>query len=199
MGQDIRDLLKNDRSPDSAKMPQGHRDDFARLLKERLPENRKKPSFGFLKMAAAIAIVAAIGVFVFYMGQSSGVETSGSQVVETGGEKEIREKQITLSDISPDLGKIENYYLANINLELADLDMTAENEKLMNSYMSRLAELNKDYQSLLKELNTIGPNENTVNALIDNLQMRLQLLYRLKDKLKELKQDKDETFNVQKT
>lgn len=46
----------------------------------------------------------------------------------------------------------------------------------MDSYMERLAELNKEYHRLNEELNELGPNDQTINALIKNLQLRLQLL-----------------------
>ena len=39
---------------------------------------------------------------------------------------------------------------------------------------------------LSKELIESGPTEQTVTALIDNLKFRLELMYRLKDKLNEL-------------
>ena len=53
--------------------------------------------------------------------------------------------------------------------------------------MNRLDVLNNDYLLLNKELNESGPNEANVNALIDNLKLRLELLFKLKNKLKELK------------
>jgi SMC interacting uncharacterized protein involved in chromosome segregation len=52
--------------------------------------------------------------------------------------------------------------------------------------MERLEELNREYKKLNGELNSIGPNDQTITALIKNLQLRLQLLYKLRDKLKEL-------------
>jgi hypothetical protein len=50
----------------------------------------------------------------------------------------------------------------------------------------RLEELNKEYDRLSVELTENGPNELTVSALIDNLKLRLNLLYRLKEQLKDL-------------
>jgi prefoldin subunit 5 len=62
----------------------------------------------------------------------------------------------------------------------------------MDSYMDRLAELNKEYQRLNQELNQMGPNDQTIGALINNLQLRLQLLQKLKTKLNQLKSSKNE-------
>ena len=62
--------------------------------------------------------------------------------------------------------------------------------------MQRLAELDKEYTSLNIELNNVGPSETTVTALIDNLKMRLDLLFKLKNKLKELKTQNNEEFKA---
>ena len=106
-------------------------------------------------------------------------------VVET--EKQSKEDQLkSLGDISPDFKKVEDYYLANINLELSKIKQTPENKELFEGYAIRLAELNQEYKRLSVELTDNGPNELTVSALIDNLKLRLNLLYRLKEQLHDL-------------
>lgn len=58
--------------------------------------------------------------------------------------------------------------------------------------MKQLDTLNSEYINLNDELNEIGPNDQTISALIQNLQLRLQLLQKLKKKLNELKTSKNE-------
>jgi len=87
---------------------------------------------------------------------------------------------------------VESYYTANINLELSRLEISEENEALINSFMEQLEALNTEYKNLNNELNEIGPNDQTISALIQNLQLRLQLLQKLKKKLNELKTSKNE-------
>ena len=111
----------------------------------------------------------------------------------TGPTTTAVKSNISLGDLSPDLKKLEQYYVANINLELAQLQVSKENRDLVDGYMSRLSELNDEYQRLNNELNQMGPNEQTVAALIKNLQLRLQLLQKLKEKLNEIKIKKNET------
>ncbi|MCB0433007.1 MAG: hypothetical protein KDD18_08385, partial [Mangrovimonas sp.] len=82
--------------------------------------------------------------------------------------------------------KVEDYYLATINLELSKVKYTPENKELLDGYLQRLDELTKEYKRLTQELNTSGPNELTINALIDNLKFRLNLLYKLRNQIKEL-------------
>ena len=103
-----------------------------------------------------------------------------------------KDQDYSLGDLSPDLKKIENYYVANINLELSRLEVSNENKALVDDYMRRLSELDKEYKRLNIELNEIGPNDQTINALIKNLQLRLQLLQKLKLKLDQLKSSENE-------
>ncbi|WP_422860455.1 hypothetical protein ACOKFD_06275 [Flagellimonas sp. S174] len=88
--------------------------------------------------------------------------------------------------------KIEDYYVANINLQLSELEFNDDNKALVDGYMERVAELDREYNRLNNELNELGPNDDTISALINNLQLRLQLLQKLKTKLNQLKSSKNE-------
>ena len=88
-----------------------------------------------------------------------------------------------MGDVSPGLKKVEDYYLASINLELSKMTYTPETKELFDGYLIQLNALDKEYQKLSLELTETGPSELTVNALIDNLKLRLNLLYRLREQL----------------
>lgn len=186
MAQDIRKLLKNTTDIGQHKMPEGHGKRFAEKLDEAMPRRRRFP-FGVMKIAASVAVVISIGYISYQAFTPSDTENPIENQVVDVPEEEQTVQGITLGDISPDLKKVEDYYVTNINVELSKLAVNEENKQLFNGYMTRLTELNDEYQTLNKELNDIGPNEQTVNALIGNLQLRLQLLYKLKEKLNELK------------
>ncbi len=88
--------------------------------------------------------------------------------------------------------------MASIQSEISSLDQTPENAELVNGYLQKIAELSKDYKALTDELNSEGLNQATVNALIDNLQQRLNLLYQLKEQLDEFKNlQSNETTSIQ--
>ncbi|WP_417444884.1 hypothetical protein [Joostella sp.] len=194
MAKDIKELLNNDSEEQIQRLPKGHRERFADLLEKELPKKKEKKSFMLWKVAAAIIVIFGVGMGVFMNNK----DVSEDTVVDVQQKKENSEdSKITLGDISPDLKKVEQYYVANINLELADIDLTAANKKLLDGYMNRLSELNDAYNELTVELNKVGPNSQTIDALINNLQLRLQLLYRLKEKIKELKETENEKFNDQ--
>ncbi|OMP31140.1 MULTISPECIES: hypothetical protein [Mangrovimonas] len=180
MAQDIRNLFKEESKVSNQVMPKGHEARFLEKLEAELPQQKhSRPMFRIISMAASIVVMLglAIGAYTFY---------EGKETVTPDKTKEMASNLKSLGDISPDLKKVEDYYLANINLELSKVELNDDNKELFDSYVVRLEELNKEYQRLSVELTQSGPNELTVSALIDNLKLRLNLLYRLKEQLKDL-------------
>jgi hypothetical protein len=144
-------------------------------------------------MAASVVVLLGLGVVLYQ--QIRTTETLKTTVIDQ--RTETAEPQgISLGDVSPDLRKVETYYVNSINLELANLQLSPENKVVVDDFMVRLGELNAEYKVLNKELNEMGPNEQTIGALIKNLQLRLQLLLKLKEKLHQLKSSKNETVTT---
>lgn len=182
MAQDLRKMFENEPKLQKESMPQGHEARFLQKLDEALPVKPRQNRFTFLNIAASVVILLGIGYF-------------GYQLVNPSVEDKPTEEKIVSSGIesvSPQLKKVEDYYLANINMELSKLDYSPENKELFDGYVAKLDELSKEYDNLTKELIESGPNERTVTALIDNLKLRLDLLYRLKEKLNQLNNSKNE-------
>ncbi|UKM64471.1 hypothetical protein GSB9_01019 [Flavobacteriaceae bacterium GSB9] len=179
MAQDIRALFENDNQPNE-KMPKNHQERFLKKLDKSMPVAKKK-SFNWLYLAASLVFLFGLsfGAFkVFNPPVGNGqVEVANTQSTETK----------SLGDISPGLKKVEDYYLASINLELSKIEYTPETKELFDGYLAQLSELDKEYKRLSLELTESGPSELTVNALIDNLKLRLNLLYRLRAQIKTLK------------
>jgi len=188
MAQDLRELFKKERDGDRPQMKSGHKERFHARLEKEFPQRRK--SWGiFLKIAASVLLL--IGIATYYFMDGTTKTTPQPRVVDKA--RPIGKKDgISLGDLSPDLKKVENYYVANINFELSKLEISEENKTMVASFMDQLATLNQEYINLNSELNQIGPNDQTISALIKNLQLRLQLLNRLKEKLNQLKVSKNE-------
>ena len=178
MAQDLRNLFENEQKMSSGKMPDGHQDRFLQKLDDQLPVAAKKSSFGWMRIAASIVILVGMGYLAY--------RTLGSDPAIPS--QEITEAK-SIEDISPELKKVEDYYLASINHELSKLKYSPENKELFDGYVKRLGDLSQEYERLSTELIESGPNEKTVSALIDNLKLRLNMLYRLKEKLNELNND----------
>ena len=181
MAQDIRDLIKNDKTQFKSKMSKGHESRFLEKLESELPQNNdRQKSWSWLNIAASVVIVLGLSFGAYNFFQESSYDNIEPDLVENN---EMETNMKSLGDVSPDLKKVEDYYLANINLELSKVKLTPENKELIDGYLNQLAELNKEYKNLSLELTNSGPNELTVNALITNLKMRLNLMYRLKEQL----------------
>jgi hypothetical protein len=188
MAQDIRKLFKEEPQVSNQKMPKGHEARFIEKLETEIPVKRVKPLFSFLNIAASVIIIVGFSFGAYkYFNQSVETDAVPIEVVETS----------PLGEISPQLKKVEDYYLANINFELSKMEVTPDNKELFDGYLERMEELNKEYGVLADELTTSGPTERTVNALIDNLKLRLNLLYRLKEKLNELNSETNALVETQ--
>ena len=177
MAQDIRALFKNDKITNE-KMPENHQERFLEKLEAALPE-AKQSKFGWLGIAASLVVLLGLsfGTFKYFQPQDQGnsQEIAATKIVDTK----------SLGDISPGLKKVEDYYLASINSELSKMTYIPETKALFDGYLIQLNALDKEYQKLSLELTESGPSELTVNALIDNLKLRLNLLYRLRSQLQE--------------
>lgn len=208
MGQDLRDMFKSgsgeglpagEAGPE--KLSNGHKKRFAQKLDENfhaclpcLPDRQaarqgkqgktKSRNFQWYKIAAVFIVLFGIG---FLLLQQTG-SSPGENNIASG--KELQETPVDttvfLSDVSPSYKKVEDYYLGTLHTELAQLNVTDENKLLIDSFMAQLAELDQEYKRLNSELAVTGVNDETVSALIENLTLRLDLLFKLKIKLEEL-------------
>lgn len=175
MQQDIKDVLKEYKQ-ENVELSTNHSAKFESLLQQEIHQQKpKKSNFKWLSIAASIVLLISV-VIKFYPTKTTEEDPKLST-----------EKQITLGNISPEFQTIETYYTNSINLEISQLELTDENKEIIDGYLLKIAELTKEYKSLTKELNTNGVNDSTIDALIRNLQLRLQLLKRLKKQLKQLK------------
>jgi len=194
MAQDLRELFREEKEFKKASMPIGHEARFLKKLEENSDSEVKSNLYsGWWRIAASIVVLIGLGFATLKYFEEPVVDTTEI----ANQEDESKNEQLkSLGDISPSLKKIEDYYLANINLELSNVSLDENNKELFDSYVERLTELNQEYKKLSIELTDNGPNELTVSALIDNLKLRLNLLYRLKEKLKELNQEEDSLIEV---
>lgn len=204
MAQDIKKMFEN-YQPEPRQPREGHRARFKAKLDGVFSENiseEKHTTIPWLKIAAMVVVLVAVSFFGYQQVSKPEVATDATNaIVENPAttEESADTPKLTLADISPDLKKVAEYYTAGINVQLASLRITEDNKDLVDGYMQRLAELNGEYNALNAELSKFGPTEATVTALIDNLKLRLDLLFKLKNKLKELKTQNNEEFKVIKT
>ncbi|WP_411768249.1 hypothetical protein [Winogradskyella sp. A3E31] len=179
MAQDLRHLFKDNTSQENETMPDGHEVRFLKKLDEALPKTEEQSSFGWWKVAASVVILLGLGYGAYNYIGTTPVEEDAIEIVS---ESQLK----TMGDVSPDLKKVEDYYLASINLELSKVQVTEDNKEVFDGYVLRLEELQNEYNNLNVELTDNGPNPLTIDALINNLKLRLNLLYDLQEQLKNL-------------
>lgn len=180
----MKDLRKDFNFNESHKMSDGHEKKFKQRLKAEF-KNKTSMNDSLIYKMVAVFVVAVLST-ILVLNQFSFSETSSSI------EKTESTTRMRLGDLSPELKTIENYYTTSINLELATIDTPPEYEDLVNSYIEELAVINRAYKNLEHDLNEFGVSEDIINAMIDNLQLRLELLQDLKLKLNNLNQEKNE-------
>lgn len=189
MAQDLRKMMRN-RPEEKRVLPSGHEDRFAARLATAFGEEPKKSKTSWLQWGVAAALILGLGFFGWNAIESPTI--NGEEIVES---TTTVEKQVTLADISPELKQVENFYKTSINVQLASLEFSEDNQELVDGYMQRLKALDTEYKQLSLEMAEVGPTDATLSAQIDNLKFRLELLIKLKVKLKELKNQNDEQFN----
>ena len=190
MAQDIRKLFENEQKISNDTMPKGHEARFLEKLDRELPAAPKQSVFTFLNIAASVVILIGLSFGAYKFLNTNPEDPTGTDVVAT-------QEESPLGKLSPELKKVEDYYLANINLELSKIEVTPETKELFEGYLERLEELNNEYKLLSQELTKSGPTEQTINASIENLKLRLNLMYRLNEKLNELKNDTNQLEQIQ--
>ncbi len=189
MSQDLKELFERERKKEF-QMPEGHESRFEARLEESFGGGRKR---SFMWIGLAASLIALLGLTLWMQNGEAPLPEGQQTLVQQAADSTDASKGLSLGDLSPDLKKLEAYYTASINMELASLDISEENKEVVDDFIVRLDDLNSEYHKLNNELNEIGPNEQTIGAMIKNLQYRLQLMLKLKEKLIELKSSKNET------
>ncbi|AOW20255.1 hypothetical protein [Urechidicola croceus] len=176
MAQDIKKILEQESKMTSQKLPEGHFNRFEKRLETEFPKPNNQ--FSFLRIAASIVLLLSIS-FAGY----KYFKINDSKVEVAQEEKKDNKKVKSLAEVSPELKKIEQYYLAKINYQISTIKITEENKDLLDVYLSQLSDLQREYKELNSKLNSDEVTEQTIDSLIENLQLRLQLLRQLKKKL----------------
>ncbi|NEV94084.1 hypothetical protein G3567_07985 [Psychroflexus sp. YR1-1] len=182
----MKDLRKDfNYTEDQLKMPEGHLEGFQRKLG---PEPAGKASQSLWLQRIAAILILGILISTYWFPNASPESNTSS----------IADETLDLNDISPELSNLETFFKASINYELATLEY-GNYEEVAFSYLEELEKIEKDYKTLSKDLQTHGYNQLIIQAMIENLQLRLELLQNLKLRLNELKtlnHEKDQTYQL---
>ncbi|MBF9253343.1 hypothetical protein I2I11_08570 [Pontibacter sp. 172403-2] len=125
----------------------------------------------FMRVAAAILLLFACGLTLFLMKQAS---PGAANTIATAN-------QARLQKISPEIVEVEAYYTSQIQKKKSEL--SAYDLKLLGlngdaDIDQELARLDSSYTQLKKELYTTPNTDRVVEAMIQNLQIRMEVLNR---------------------
>jgi uncharacterized membrane-anchored protein YhcB (DUF1043 family) len=163
MKRDIRDLFKEDDTAEK-QLSANHRIEFLEKLKD---ETKPKQSlFLWLKIAAVLVVGLLIGFTMF-----------NTETIEKP------------SPIIAQVEAVEAEYLKNIDAEWQSFIAVANDEKLVKRFERKLNDLDEDYKEIAFEFKENSNNILVVEALVDNLQTRLQILKDIQEHIKILNQD----------
>ncbi len=175
MGQNLKELFEKDRLVNH-KRKADHEDLFIERLYEELPV-KQKFSFSTFKIAASVILFIGLGVLSFVLINPLEQSNTDNTIVS----------EFTLSNISPELEEIENFYINNINQEIEFIEKNTNNDDAIKRYMKRFSILKEEYKMLNAEMNVEGPNTHSISSLINNLKLQLELLKELKTQLTKVK------------
>ncbi|MDX5418882.1 MAG: hypothetical protein LPK09_06680 [Hymenobacteraceae bacterium] len=138
--------------------------------------------FLFMRVAATIVLLLACGITLWMVKQNSPA---------ANGTIAAASEQVQLSQIAPELAEVEVYYTSQINKkreELSDYDMKVLGLDEARSIDRELARLDSSYTQLKTQLYTTPNTDQVMGAMIQNLQIRIEVLNRQLEVLKKIEQ-----------
>lgn len=132
-----------------------------------------------LKIAAIFIVVLCAGIIFWQHGQGQPAD---------------------VATISPELNKQQLHYTSLIESKQAELKrIEKEDPHLYNEFSEEISRMEQNYQSLKSDLPTSPNQEETVKAMIRNLQTQIEVLNQqliIIKQINQLKEEKDETQSI---
>lgn len=176
MEQDIRALFK--KNDELKKLPENHKDEFLGKLKNSKQNTSSKPKYSFVYRIAAVLIIGlSIGYGVFKTNFNT---------------DKVVEENILVQQIE----SIEKEYLANIEQEWQSFLMLTKDEKLVKRFENKLADLDAYYKDISIEFQEDTNDIIVLEALVENLQTRLNILKDIQKHIKILNQKNEQNENT---
>lgn len=140
-------------------------DNIENQLENNLEVRRNSNYQWLISVAASVALILAV-IWVFRDNPNVDEQIAVDVV---GQEENAREELV----------EVERYYAGLIDQKKADIRLIVNNSKTMDSQILQdLDDLDQLYFDLKKDLNKSGNNDRVINAMIQNLQLRVEILNR---------------------
>lgn len=157
---------------------EGHRERFLNRLGQQGGNSSGalgNPWWRNLSIAAAIALLLASSVFIFRAEPSMDAK---------------------VAEISPEASETTRHFAGLVSLQVRELEAmsTPETKPLIEDTLEQLTLLETDYKKLEKDLVSGGDSKLILSAMITNFQTRIDLLREVMERVEEVKQFKNETY-----
>lgn len=128
----------------------------------------KKNSYRLWYYGAAASVLLTLGISIWYMRQSA-QPTKGAQDVATLTEPDVPMK--------PEVRDAEYYYASLVQKGRAEIKVYGKDyPEICNDFAKEIDTLNVFYGQLKQEYKSTSGNEAVLRAMIENLQMQVQVL-----------------------
>lgn len=145
--------------------------------------------FLFMRIAATVVLLLGCGLTLLLMKQNT---PDASNMVAAS-------QQQVISNISPEIVEVEAYYVSQIEEmkgELSEYDKKVLGLGEQKEIDRELARLDSSYLQLKKQLYTTPNTEEIVEAMVQNLQIRIEVLNRQLEVLQSIKK-MEKTINTE--
>jgi hypothetical protein len=145
--------------------------------------------FLFMRVAATIVLLLACGITLFMVKQNSPTATNTIAANTSIGE------QASVYQVAPELAEVEVYYTSQINSkreELSEYDLKVLGLDETREIDRELARLDSSYTQLKNQLHTTPNTDQVMAAMIQNLQIRIEVLNRQLEVLKKIEGIKEQ-------
>jgi len=176
MKQDIRDLFKQD-DVSKRKLPKKHRNEFFKKLQFEKQKEAKPFNYKWIfKVAAFFLVFLAVSYFLFSRTDNTSSTKTEEFIVQ--------------------IKSIEKDYLESINKEWENFLLIAKDENLVNRYKEKLKDLDTDYKEISEAYNDHTNDVFVIEALVENLQTRLNLIKDIQKHINQLNQQSEHIYET---
>jgi mannitol-specific phosphotransferase system IIBC component len=148
----------------------GHQERFLNRL-----EGKKKQRFPFkIAMPVAAAVAILLGLFILFNPMQDN-------------------NDVALNKMSPQAKETQMYFSSIIAKELAKVEKenSPETQRIVHDALTRMQQLESDYDMLTNELQEKGENKKILHAMITNLQVRMTFLEKVLTQIENIKKIKE--------
>jgi hypothetical protein len=181
MNDKLENFIRNNKKQfDEFEVPEGLWDNIEQRLEEKATLQVRhikgiKTAY-ILRIAASISIIVMIGIGYWQYQKNSAID---------------------ISSINPDLAKQELHYASLIQEKNQELQrIKAHDPALYNEFSSEIKTIDENYKKLKKELVSSPNQEETLKAMIRNLQIQIQVLNQQLQIIEQLKEFKNGKSNA---